>query len=204
MSLPPEPFLCHEWVETITRRSPYVSFDSNRYSIPHDRVGRSLLLAVDPQKVRVFDQKELVAEHLRCWDKGQVIEDPEHHEELRRAKRAARRDRDQDRLLRVAPRAEELLRALAQRQRRLADATKRLLELLDEVGPSELQTAIDEALDQGSPSPATVRFILDRRRHQRGQKPPLAIRLPDDSRIRDLTVKPHALADYDPEEEDDD
>ena len=201
LCLPTEPFLCHEWVETIARHSPYVHFDSNRYSIPHDRVARSLLLAVDPEKVRIFDREELIAEHARSWGKGQVIEYPQHLEELRRVKRAARHHRDQDRLLEAVPRAEELLRALAQRQRRLQGAVKRLLELLAEVGAEELATAVGEALDRGSPSPDTVRFIVDRRRHERGQKPALAIRLPDHPQVRELTVTPHALADYDLEKE---
>jgi hypothetical protein len=46
-----------------------------------------------------------------------------------------------------------------------------------------------------------VRLVLDRRRTQRGQPPPLRVALPDDPRVRDLVVTPHPLADYDPEEE---
>ena len=33
---------------------------------------------------------------------------------------------------------------------------------------------------------------------QRGQLPPLALELPDDPRVRDLVVIPHALQSYDP------
>lgn len=201
LSLPPEPFPCHEWVEVIARRTPYVTFDANRYSIPHDRVARSLQIAADVDRVRIFDREELVAEHRRCWDKGQIVEDAEHLEELRRQKRQARKHRDQDRLLRAVPQAEELLRALAQRQRRLASAVARLLELLAEVGPKELEHAVAEALERGSPHPETVRFILDRRRHERGQRPALPVRLPDDPKIRDLTVTPHPLTAYDPDDE---
>ena len=65
--------------------------------------------------------------------------------------------------------------------------------------------AIDEALKQGSPHPEAVRLILDRRRHERGLLPALPVQLPDDPRIRELTVTPHALADYDtPNDEEDD
>ncbi len=201
LALPAEPFPCHEWIEVRARRLPYVSFDANRYSIPHDRVARSLQIAADVDRVRIFDRQELIAEHRRSWDKGQVIEDPKHLETLRQEKRAARKHRDQDRLLRAVPRAEELLRALAQRQRRLAGAVCRLLELLAEVGPRELEHAVGEALERGSPHPETVRLILDRRRHARGLEPPLAIQLPDDPKIRDLTVTPHPLTDYDPDDE---
>lgn len=127
LSLPPEPFPCHERREVIARRSPYVAFDSNRYSIPHERVGRSLEIVAEVDRLRIFDRRELIAEHARSWAKGQVIEDPQHVEDLKKTKRAARRHREQDHLLRAVPRAEELLRALAQRQRRLAGACRRLL-----------------------------------------------------------------------------
>ena len=197
LSLPPQPFPCHEWVERITRRTPYLSFDANRYSIPHDRIARSLQIAADPERVRIFDREQLIAEHTRSWDKGQIIEDPGHLEELARQKREARTQRGQDYLLRTVPRAEELLRELARRQRRLSSAVARLLELLAESGPRELAVAIDEALEQGSPHPEAVRLILDRRRHERGLLPALPVQLPDDPRIRELTVTPHALADYD-------
>jgi hypothetical protein len=75
--------------------------------------------------------------------------------------------------------------------------------LLDEYGPEELRLAVAEALVAGSPHPETVRLVLDRRRRDRRQAPPLPVALPDDPRVRDLVVVPHDLADYDPEEDPD-
>ena len=97
--------------------------------------------------------------------------------------------------------AQQLLTALARRQHHLATAVDHLLRLLDEHGRDELALAIAEALAAGSPHPETVRLVLDRRRAQRGQAPPLPVELPDDPRLRDLVVVPHPLADYDPEDE---
>jgi hypothetical protein len=54
-----------------------------------------------------------------------------------------------------------------------------------------------EALAAGSPHPDAVRLVLDRRRHARGQPPPVPVALPDDPRLRELVVTPHRLADYD-------
>ena len=53
-----------------------------------------------------------------------------------------------------------------------------------------------EALERDSPHLAAVRQILDHRRHEQGQPPPIAVRLPDDPRLRGLAVRPHALTDY--------
>ncbi len=201
LRLPPEPFPCHEWVEVIARRTPYVIFDTNRYSIPPERVGRSLTLAAEIDRLRLFDRQELIAEHTRCWDKGQVVEDPRHLEALRQTKRAARRHRDQHHLTRAVPQTQELLRALAERQQHLAGAVARLTELLAEVGPRELGLAVAEALERQTPDPESLRLILDRRRRGRGLSPAVPVKLPDDPKIRDLVVTPHRLADYDLDDE---
>jgi transposase len=197
--LPAEPFPCHEILAATVRRTPYVRFDANRYSIPHDHIDRTLTLHADLAQVRIFDRHELIATHQRCWDKEQLVEQPQHLEALAQSKHQARLHRGQDRLLRAVPRAEEMLAALAQRQRHLKTAVDRLVRLLDEYGAQELQAAIAEALTAGSPHPETVRLILDRRRHGKGQSPPRPVELPDDPRVRDLVVKPHPLKDYDPE-----
>jgi hypothetical protein len=42
-----------------------------------------------------------------------------------------------------------------------------------------------------------VRHVLEQRRRQRDQPPPLPVELPDDPRVRDLVVKPHSLESYD-------
>lgn len=201
LPLPGEPFPCEEIVAVHLRRTPYACFDANRYSVPHDRIDRTLTLRADREQVRLFDRHELVATHRRCWGKQQRIEDPRHLDALWQSKRQARVHRGQDRLLRAVPRAEIWLTALAQRQRHLKTAIDRLLSLLDEHGAQELDAALAEALDTGSLQTEALRLILDRRRHQRGQAPKVALALPDDPKVRDLCVTPHPLADYDPEEE---
>jgi transposase len=201
LALPAEPFPSFERVSASLRRSPYVRFDANRYSVPHDRVQRNVTVLADLERVRIFDRNDLIAEHERSWDKQQVIEDPAHIADLWRAKHHARTHRGQDRLTRLVPQTQDLLTALAQRQRHLATAVQRLVFLLDTYGTEEMQHAVAEALEKGSPHPETVRLILERRAHRRGTRPVLPIPLPDDPRIRDLVVQPHRLADYDPEEE---
>ncbi len=201
LELPGEPFPCHERVDVTVRKSPYVHFDCNRYSVPHIRVDRGLTVVADPSVVRIFDGAEEIAAHSRCWGKNQVVEEPDHIAKLWQQKRAARLSHGQDRLLRVVPQAEDLLTALARRQRHLATAVDRLLRLMDEFGRAELDIAVAEALDSGSPHPETVRLILDRRRRERHAAPPVAIDLPNNPKVKNLTVVPHALSGYDPEDD---
>jgi transposase len=197
VELPGDPFPAAELLDVSVGKTPYVRFDSNRYSVPHTRVRRTLTLQADSRRVRVMDRDEVVAEHRRCWDKHQVVEEPDHISALRRHKRKARLQRGQERLLRAVPVCETLLAEMGRRQRRLHTAVDRLTTLLEEFGAAELAAAVNEAVQKGSPHPETVRLVLDRRRRARRHHPSVPVRLPDSAKVRDIVVTPHDLSDYD-------
>jgi len=204
LALAKDRFPAVEIVEAIVGKTPYVRFDSNRYSVPHDRVRRSVAVRADSARVRIFDRDELIAEHRRCWAKQQIVEVPEHVASLVREKRKARRHRAQERLFRIVPRSEILLTEIAARQRHLATAVDRLTQLLDRFGRTEMIIAVDEALAKGSPSVETVHLILDRRRRAQNEPPNTVVELPDRPEIRNIAVTPHDLAEYDMGDPEDD
>jgi len=86
---------------------------------------------------------------------------------------------------------------MAERGRNIGSATFALLRLLDTYGRADLTFGIQEALNKGVFHPHAVRHAIERRREQAGEMPRLPIALPDDPRIKDLTVTPHDLVDYD-------
>lgn len=200
LPVPDEPFPAHEVVETRVRRSPYVRFDTNKYSVPHEHVRRAVTIFADIERVRIFERHQLLAEHTRCWDKQKTVENPAHVRELVQAKSHARRHRLQDRLSRAVPEAEKLLVALARRQRYISPAVERLVLMLEHYGPEKLRRAVLEAVEQGSYHPDSVQLILDR--HDLRGAPPLPVRLPDRDDVKNLVVKPHDLDGYDPETDD--
>jgi hypothetical protein len=209
LALPDNPFATDEREEVQVGKTPYVRFDGNDYSVPHTYTRRTLTVVASPTEVRILDGMNLIARHPRSYDKGEQIETPEHIAELVAFKHQARRHRGQDRLARAAPNSRELLTQAAERGDNLGSITATLLRLLDRYGAAELEAAIAEALTRGVPHPNAVRLGLERRREQREQAPPLAVKLPEDQRIRDLVVRPHDLDDYDnlqpnPEAEDED
>jgi hypothetical protein len=197
LALPATPYLTEELVEVHVGKHPYIRFDGNDYSVPHTLVRRTLVVRADLERVRVFDHQELIGEHGRSFDQGQCIEDPRHIEALVREKREARQGRATDRLERAAPASRELLVRLAERGENLGAATTALVRLLDRYGAAELEAAIEEAVRKEVFHPHAVRHVLEQRRRQRDQPPPLPVELPDDPRVRDLVVKPHPLESYD-------
>ncbi len=197
MELPGHPFPIDERDEVSVGKTPYIRFDLNDYSVPHEYAGQTVVVSADLGVVRVLSGSEVIATHPRSYDKGQQIEDPRHIESLIEAKRAARKHRGMDRLHHAAPASADLLRELAERGGNLGSAVALLLRLLDAYGAEELQAAIEEALQREVPHPHAVRHALERRRQERGQPAAIALALPDDARIRDLTVRPHELSSYD-------
>jgi transposase len=59
-------------------RDHYVRLDSNDYSVHPAVVSRRLELAADLDRVRVWCDGRLVADHARCWARHQTLSDPAH------------------------------------------------------------------------------------------------------------------------------
>jgi transposase len=190
-------FPTQERIEVSVGKTPYVRFDLNDYSIPHDRVRRTLVVLATPERVSIFEGNDLLTTHPRSYSRDEQIEDPSHLDALSREKRAARRHRGTDRLHHAAPATEKLLVAVGSRGQNLSVATTTLLRLLDTYGAARLQEAILQALERGSPHPRTVQLILEAPTSTPPAPPRMRVPLPDDPRVRNLVVRPHALDGYD-------
>jgi transposase len=197
LALPEHAMECDRVVGVTSGKTPYVRFDLNDYSIPHTLVRRPLTLLASEVGVRVVDGQDVVARHVRSYDRGKTIEDPAHIAALARDKRHAHDLRGRDLLRTVCKHADELLDALALRGEHIGGHTARLIQLLRQVGAAELDRAMAEALARGATGAGSVAHLLDQRARARKQLPTLETVLPDDPRVRDLRVTPHALARYD-------
>jgi transposase len=197
LALPDDPAPLLERVAVSVGKTPYVRFDLNDYSVPHDHVRRVLTVLADPHEVRIVSGAEVLVRHQRSYDKGAQIEDAAHVQALVDEKRAARQHRGVDCLAQAAPASQTLLECAAERGGNLGAITAALLRLLERFGAAALQAAILEALERDAPHPNAVRRALERHREQQGDPPPVAITLPDHVRARDTPVQPHALEPYD-------
>ncbi len=197
LALPADAFPSEEVRAVSVGKTPYVRFDLNDYSVPHDCVARSLTVTATLQTVRVLDGQTLVACHARSFDRGDQIEAPEHLEALLAHKRAARAHRSTDGLISRIPLARQFLTAATERGEPLARTARILTEWLHAYGAGALQSALEQALARGVAHPNAVRLALEQQRLATGAPPPLALALPAHLKGRDVSVAPHALDDYD-------
>jgi transposase len=200
LALPDEPFPAHDTVEVRVGKTPYVRFDTNDYSLPHERVRRAVTVLATPTTVRIVDGEELIAEHVRSFGHREQIEDLDHLMELARLKREAAKARGVDRLHHLVPSAASLLEAAAKRGHNLGSAVAALLRLVDTHGAAEVESAVVEAMAADSPHVAGVRQLLERRVELAGHAPMLAVPLSAASREVDVDVTTHDLCTYDLEE----
>lgn len=75
LALPDNPFPTEERVEVSVRKSPYVRFDLNDYSIPHTHVHRTLLVLATLETVRILEADQVIATHHRI-EKGEGLDMP--------------------------------------------------------------------------------------------------------------------------------
>jgi hypothetical protein len=59
-------------------RDHYIRLDSNDYSVYPAVIGRRVEVVADLERVRVWCDGRLVADHERCWARHQTISDPDH------------------------------------------------------------------------------------------------------------------------------
>jgi len=186
-----------EVAEAKVGKTPHVRFDGNDYSVPHTLVRRTVEVRATLEGVRVIAGGEVVADHVRSFDRRIVAQDASHTAELRKSKGEARKHRALDRLAQAAPSSQEIFVKLAESGENLGAATQHFVQLLEQFGSMAVEQALREALAADTPHYNSVRTILERERSAAGLSPATRVDLPDDERVRGLVVPPRDLRGYD-------
>jgi transposase len=194
LPLPLHPFHTDRIVEVQSRKTIYVRFDLNDYSIPPEAVGRPLTLAASDTHVRILDGPAEIACHWRSYDRQRVVTDPAHEEALLRTKRKALHATRSGRLAAAVPESESLLERAFAAGESAGSQTAQLLRLLDLYGTAALRRAVREALERDTPRASSVAFLL-RRQHR--SAPLAAVDLSRHPEAQALEVRPHDLETYD-------
>jgi transposase len=84
--LPAEPFAFASWVAIPQVPKDYhVRVDHHHYSVPHAQTGQSLSARLTADRVEIFKETDLVASHVRSFERGGHTTDPAHLTEDHRA-----------------------------------------------------------------------------------------------------------------------
>ena len=193
--LPPaqHPFPTDCIVPVQSRKTIYVRFDLNDYSIPPQAVGHPLTLAASDTTVRILDGSAELARHVRSYDRHELVLDPPHQNAVLALKRKAFHSTPGGRLEQAVPESRQLLDLAFAQGESAGTQTAQLMKLLENHGAAALRRAIQEALARNTPRASSVAFLLRRQ----PRTAPAALDLSRHPHLATLHVRPQDLKTYD-------
>jgi transposase len=197
IGLPDNPYPCDEVEQVRVGKTPYIRFDLNDYSVPHNQVRKTLTVKATLQTITILDGANIIAKHARSFDKSMQIECESHIGDLADKKSQARLHRGQNRLTHAIDCASDFLNAAASSGYGLRSTTNQLIQMLDDYGSVLLNEAMQEALSRSVAHPNAVRQSLQRLVDEKKQPPPIKPIMSLDKRVNELVVKTHDLSQYD-------
>jgi transposase len=187
---------------TITRavRSSHqalVRFEGNFYSVPHAYAYRTLILKATPTQVRILSEAAEVAAHRRSFDRGVVIENPQHYEGILSTKRKhfglilAKRFRE------LGPLAEAFMDGLVRTESRPAQHLQQILNMVSAYGRQEVIAALEHAASCNVYGASYVKSILLQRRAAQGLPEIPSIQIPQRPDWNEVVTEDPDLSVYD-------
>jgi hypothetical protein len=147
--------------------------------------------------VQIVDGMNVIAEHQRSYNRGELVEDPRHINELMAIKNSSAPHGGMNRLLNVVPSSRDFFKAAAERGHNMGRLTQLLLKLLELYGSAELEGAMHDCLVAGTIHSEAVRNLLEMRWRSKGLPPATAMSFLREPALALPEVTPKPLDMYD-------
>lgn len=171
-----------------------VRLGTNRYSVPPEHAGGTLVLSADDERVRLLDGDRVVANHPRSWGRMQRIDDPEHRRAVPVRPRAeAITMRDQ--LLGAVPELVTLYERWVEDGRNVNFMTARVRGLMADYGRDILASAVAAMVARGTRDIGALALLCEQERARQSRPLPPTLKLAP--HVDDRVVPTHDLASYD-------
>lgn len=152
-----------------------VSFEGNRYSVPARFAGAQVILKAYPDRVCVYHQEELIARHVRSFERHQDIENPDHAKALVAQRRHARDAQVLKRFLGLSPLAAKYHAGLLERRGNALAHVRKIVALADIHGDVPVVRALTDALAFEAFSSEYVAHLIEARERQLPEASPLVL-----------------------------
>ena len=167
-ALPTIRFDTDETVPAVVTPHARIEFDGNRYSVPPTLARRPVSIRADRDEVRILHEGRLAAQHVRCYQRGQLIVLPDHRLAALALSRRSRSSALEQAFDALGPEARQFHLQLRKQPVKTGVHLRRLLGLARLYGTAELLGAISRALELATYDAAYVENLLlaERRRQQ--------------------------------------
>jgi len=166
--LPAIPFDTDEVVPVVVNPHARVAFDGNRYSAPPRFVRKPLTIRANREELRLLHEGQMVAQHVRSYERGGLLVLPEHRLAALTLRQPPRQRGLEQEFDAWGPEAREFHLKLNSRPVKSGVHLRRLLNLAQLYGRTEVMAAINRALELATYDAAAVENLLlaERRRRQ--------------------------------------
>jgi hypothetical protein len=169
-------------------------FDGNISTVPPWLIGTSITVKADHHHVMCYFKDKAVATHLRCWQRKQRIELPQHREAAHKHHRRHWYSQEVAAFIALGEIAKRYLEHLATTNQPLKKSVQKLLALKDEYGPQALVDAMQRATLHQAFGAHSIENILCQEMTPQRQHPPVRLKQTHRNHIR---LEEPVLADYD-------
>lgn len=190
----PRPFDVGRVIAVRANRQFRVTFETNRYSVPARFAGRPITLKVYPDRVCLYHEQELIARHLRSFERHRDIEDPDHPKALVAQRRRAHDALVLKRFLDLTPLAVKYHAGLLERRGHAISHVRKIVALADIHGDEAVVRALSDALLFEAFSSEYIAHLIQARGRQLPEASPLVLMRRQD--VLDLELPPADLSAY--------
>lgn len=198
-SLPPHPYdIAH--ISQVRASSQFrITLDTNRYSVPAEYAGTSLTLKAYTDRLCIYSGEKLIARHIRCYDRHQDFEHPDHPKELLAQRKKAKDQKIRARFLTLSPRAQDYYRELENRRMNPLHHLRQIVALSEVYTAEQVARAMEDAFTFQAFSSEYIANLLEQR--SRIQSEPGALHLTRREDLLEITVEQPDLSIYQPRTE---
>jgi transposase len=196
-TLPVIPFDTDEIVPAVVNPHARIKFDGNRYSVPPNLARQTVTVRASSHDVRIFYQGRVVAQHVRSYERRQLIVLPDHRTAALTMSRRSRSTAVEEAFDALGPEARQFHLRLKSQPVKTGVHLRRLLGLVRLYGAAEVLSALAQALELAAYDAAYVENLLLAQRRRRQLPTPT---LPAPQRrelIDDIDLEPVDPAIYD-------
>jgi len=172
-----------------------VALDANHYSVPAKYANQHVIVKAYDDRLCIYADDKLIARHVRCMDRHQDIEDPQHPAALLQQRRSAREQRLLVQFLAISPRAQAYREGLEATRVDARAHLRRIVALVEMHGKEPVARALDDGLELRAFSAEYIAHMLAARR--RIGTEPAALQLTRGADLLELELPAPDLSIYD-------
>ena len=171
-----------------------IALDANTYSVPAKYANTRVSVKAYIDRVCIYYENELIARHVRSYDRRQDIEDPEHPKALLAQRRSAREQRLLMRFLALSAKAQAYYEGLEQHRLNARHHVRKIVALAEIYDEQAVARAIEDALAFRAFSCEYIMNLVEVRNRMLPQ--PGALQLTRNEDLLELEIEPPDLSAY--------